>query len=380
MPCGLPGSGRGDAEQDVLLARHLLRDVGDELLPGSGLGAGVDPVHCGDQQLGQAVGDLPLPAVQVGGQQRPADLARMVIAQMARRLHRGPRPPPGHDLRRDAGEQPGWEPDGADPVELAPLALARVQADVAGIGPDRRPDLRARHLPRVAPVGRAPPAVRAFAGRNAWVIACGCDHRPHPGRDLVVQAAADLRGQRLLRLPQRRPDHPAEPDPAGLLDLVLAQLRQQCLADPLGMALPAADLVGQPRGEFLGICHRAFPEPQERAHRLAGPLSRPAFPVEQPKIGGRHLHLRGDPADSLIGQFRAPCREAALHDEELQPQRQPQLRRPGPASQQIKLIADQCPVLDQLVFVQHTRHDVGPSGGQAMPSPHESTEILTVRS
>ena len=110
-------------------------------------------------------------------------------------------------------------------------------------------------------------------------------------------------------------------------------------------------------------------KPQERAHRLAGPLSRPAFPVEQPKIGGRHLHLRGDPADSLIGQLRAPCREAALHDEELQPQRQPQPRRPGPASQQVKLIADQCPVLDQLVFVQHTRHDVGPSGGQAMLHP-----------
>ena len=35
--------------------------------------------------------------------------------------------------------------------------------------------------------------------------------------------------------------------------------------------------------------------------------------------------------------------------------------------QRAKLIADQRPVLDRLVFVQHTRHDVGPSAGQAMP-------------
>ena len=40
--------------------------------------------------------------------------------------------------------------------------------------------------------------------------------------------------------------------------------------------------------------------------------------------------------------------------------------------------ADQRPVLDQLVFVQHTRHGCGPPGGQArLPSPpriHRNTD------
>ena len=59
------------------------------------------------------------------------------------------------------------------------------------------------------------------------------------------------------------------------------------------MALPAADAVGQPRGELLGAGHRALPEPQERAHRLAGPPGRPAFPVEQPEVGGWRGHPAG---------------------------------------------------------------------------------------
>ena len=160
----------------------------------------------------------------------------MVIAQVAGRLHRRPRPPPGHDLRRDVGEQPGRKSYGPDPVELAPLALAGVQADVAGIGPDRRPRLRSRHFPGLVPGRRVLPAVRI-----AGVIASGGDHRPHPGRDLASQAAADLRGQHFLRLPQRRADHPAEPDPAELLNPLLAQPHQQRRTNPLGPAFPAAE-------------------------------------------------------------------------------------------------------------------------------------------
>jgi hypothetical protein len=369
------GRRRGDLEQDVLLARNLPGDLGDELVPRPGLGSGVDPVHRGDQQLDQAVGDLPLPAVQVGRHQRPAAVVGVVIAQVTRCLYRHPGPPPGHDLRRHVGEQARRESHGPYPVELAPLGLARVQADVARVRPDCRPHFRPCCLP-----GRARVAC-GLGGLVAGVVARSCDHRPHPGRDLIVQAAADLGGQRLLRLAQRRPDHPADPDPGRLLDLLLSHPRQQRLADPLGLALPAADVIGQPCGEFLGVGHRALPEPQERADHAPEPFSRPAFPVEQPHVRGRDLHLPGDPGDRLIGQFRASRREPALRDEELQPQRQPQLRRPRPASPQAELITDQRPVLDQLVFVQHTRHGCGPPGGQALlPSPHEFTAILTVRS
>jgi hypothetical protein len=51
--------------------------------------------------------------------------------------------------------------------------------------------------------------------------------------------------------------------------------------------------------------------------------------------------------------------------------------RPGPAGQQVKLITDQRPMLDRLVFVPHTRQCDGSSGGQA--APRESSAILTAQ-
>lgn len=57
---GLVDGGRRQAEEDALLAADLLQ-LGGELLLHPPLGAGVDLVGQGDQQLDQSVGDLRLP-------------------------------------------------------------------------------------------------------------------------------------------------------------------------------------------------------------------------------------------------------------------------------------------------------------------------------
>jgi hypothetical protein len=54
--------GRGDRDQKVLLARNSLERV-DQFLGDLPVRAGADPVHRGDQQLDQGVGDLPQPGV-----------------------------------------------------------------------------------------------------------------------------------------------------------------------------------------------------------------------------------------------------------------------------------------------------------------------------
>jgi hypothetical protein len=63
---GDPTLGRGlhrglsHPEQDFLLARDPF-----QLLDDLRLGVRVDPVHRGDQQVDEGIGDVPLPAVQV---------------------------------------------------------------------------------------------------------------------------------------------------------------------------------------------------------------------------------------------------------------------------------------------------------------------------
>jgi hypothetical protein len=87
-----------------------------------------------------------------------------------------------------------------------------------------------------------------------------------------------------------------------------------------------------------------------------------AVPVEQPQVTSRELHLPHDKLNRLVRQFTTPEREPPVPGEELQPHRQRQPRRPGLPGHQHPLVLDQRPVLDQLVFVQRTRHSRPPAG------------------
>lgn len=219
----------------------------------------------------------------------------------------------------------GELPHGPYPVKLAPLALARVQADVAGS------DLIAAQTSGPGTLSGLAPVVGGFPGRVTEVIARDRDHRPNPGRDLAVQAAADPRGQRLLRLPQRRADHPAIIRPSRILlgcsICSLRSLASGASRTRWGWRSRLQASSASHGGELLGIGHRAFPEPQERAHRLAGPPGRPALPVEQPEVGGRDLTCLATQATASSGSSERPDgnRPSAMKnfshsDKELQPQ------------------------------------------------------------
>ena len=158
------------------------------------------------------------------------------------------------------------------------------------------------------------------------VVAGLGDQRAHPGRDRRGDPAGDPRGERRLRLPKRRPDHPAEPDLGRRLDLLGPHLGEQRLADPLDPPLLAADVMGQPLRQLLRVRHTALTEPQELPHRRPVPFHRPTLPVEQAQIRRGHLHLLGDVGDRVVMQLRAAIGEPAVRGVELQEQRQ---RRPA---------------------------------------------------
>ena len=104
--------------------------------------------------------------------------ARMV-AQVRRRLHRGPRPPAGHHLRRDVGEQTRRQPDRADRAQLADLGQHRLQAHVARNRLDQRQHRSAssgRHRRRRRPRPARP------AGRVARAVSAGDPTRSAPAR------------------------------------------------------------------------------------------------------------------------------------------------------------------------------------------------------
>jgi hypothetical protein len=123
-----------EPEQQVLLAGNPL-ELLDQFLGHLHLGAGVDSMHRGNQQLDQHVGDLPLKRVQQRRQQGQRHSWR-VLAQVARRFHRRASPPASNDLRRNAGEHAVGQAYRADRLQLSDLGQHRVQTDVARLRPD----------------------------------------------------------------------------------------------------------------------------------------------------------------------------------------------------------------------------------------------------
>ncbi|WP_326637263.1 hypothetical protein OIE67_05475 [Nonomuraea fuscirosea] len=133
---GLAERGVGDLEQDVLLSVHRLNALISSLVT-LAVGPRLDPMHGGDQQFHQRVGDLPLSLLDQRRQQEHRQLARM-CAHVGGRLHRCPGPPGGQHLGRHVGEQSGRQFDRARRRQLADLGHHRLQAHVARRGLDQR--------------------------------------------------------------------------------------------------------------------------------------------------------------------------------------------------------------------------------------------------
>lgn len=321
---GLGGSG-----EHGLLAGHPAELVG-ELLGDPALGAGADAVHRGDQQVHQGVSEFPLAGDQQRGQQRQPQRLGMG-AQVGGGLHRGPQPPADEDLGRDVVEQSRRKADGAHRAQLGDLGQHRLQADIAGLGLDPRQQPR--------PCGIVAGVVLGDQGQEP------ADHR-------LAQPAGDPQAQGLLGLPQRRAHEPVDATLGGRLDPLAAAVVQQLAANPVLSAFALADVLGQPSGQLLGVRDRALPEPQVPADLRAVVLDRAAGPLVEAQLLGRDLDLASDELDRLGGQLAAAPREPALLGIELQQQREPQARRGPFAGDQVLLVVDQRPVLDQVIKTQ----------------------------
>lgn len=257
--------GLGHLEQDVLLTRHPLQ-LRHEIAGHLGVGTGIDPMHRGDQQIDQRVSDLPRPAVHIRRQQRHLHLMRM-RPQVRGRLGRHPRPPRRQHLRRHIREQALRQAHRADRGQLEHLPLNRLHAHVARLLPD--------HREHVHPGGlRGPeqrPVVLLLAlGGVAGIGALG-DQSKQPRDRVWRDAAGDPGGLRLLGLPQRAPDDPAEPVPGRRLDPLLAQVRQQLGADPIDLPFLLSYLDGQPGRGLVCVRNRALPEPEVLQRKIPQP-------------------------------------------------------------------------------------------------------------
>jgi hypothetical protein len=259
-----------------------------------------------------------------------------MVAQVRRGFHRGAGPPGGDHLRRDAGEQAVRQLYGAGCVELGDLGEHRLQAHVAGNRLDQGQRRRLRAVGLVIVGGRGQGG-QAGAGIRT-------DPRGHPRR------------QRLLGLVQGRADDPVAAAGGWRLDLPGAALGQQFLPHPVGPSLGLADAGGQPFGELGGVLGGAFAESQVAADLRPVVLDRAARPFVEPEVGGWHADLAGDERDRVVVQLGPAAREPARPGVELQQQREPQPCRPALPGDQVLLVLQQGPVVDQLVQVHQHRH------------------------
>jgi hypothetical protein len=257
-------------------------------------------VHGRDEQVDQGVGDLPLPAVQVGGQQRHHDLVR-VGAQVAGRLGRDPGPPARQHLRGDVGEQVVRQADRADRAELERLLPDGLHADVARLVTDRRERVHPGHLRGVEQRAVVPGAGVLFLAS----VSRPRDQRAHPADGLSGYPAGDPRGQRLLGLPHCRADDPPDPVTGRRLDLLALQVRQQLHADPAGLPLLLAHVRGQPLRRLVRVRDRALPEPEVPPDVSPVSLDRPAVPRIEPKVRRGNVHQPRDIGDSLVRDLAA---------------------------------------------------------------------------
>ena len=180
------------------------------------LGAGADPVHRGDQQLHQRVGDLALPAVQQRRQQRQ----RQRLGGWSRRCDWATRPPPGPasrpapSARRRRTARPAGRPRGP------PRSLAISVSIVS------RLTLPGSDLINANTVGPSPSSPSSPSS-------VGVTRVRRRARTDFGQPGSHLREQQLLTPVQRRPDDPVETSARRRLDALFPAPRQQLLAHPV---------------------------------------------------------------------------------------------------------------------------------------------------
>ena len=79
-----------------------------------------------------------------------------------------------------------------------------------------------------------------------------------------------------------------------------------------------------------------------------------ASPLVEAQVGRGYAHLAGHELHSLIRKLATPARETASPRVELQHQREPQPRRTALARDQLLLVIQERPVLDELIEIQRS--------------------------
>ena len=102
-------------------------------------------------------------------------------------------------------------------------------------------------------------------------------------------------------------------------------------------------------------CYIALPAPEVPADLRPVVLDCAASPFVEPEVGCRDADLAGDERDRLVVQLGPAAGEPAGPGVELQQHREPEPGRPALPGDQLPLVVEQRPVLDQLVQV-HLHH------------------------
>jgi len=248
---------------------------------------------------------------------------------MRGRLNRRPRPPPIEHSGRHVREQPGRQPDRSDRLELADLGHHRLEAHTSGHRldhPQDRVGLRVVLVPRL-----------------------GGDELQQSPRGRRIQPARDPLERALLGSPQRRARHPRHPIRGRRLNPPAAELDQQLLADPIRAALGRGHVLGQPRGQLVLVRHRRQPEPQVGPDLRPVILDRAARPLVGLHLRAVRAHLASDECHGRIRHVGPRPRETAMPAVVLQQQREAQRGRLALAGQQLAVLVEQRPELNQLV-------------------------------
>jgi len=125
-------AGGGQLEQQRGLAGDAL-EVGDQLALHPLLGPAADATHGGDEQVGEAVGDLAPAHLAEGGEQHEADRVRMP-AQLVQLLDADPAAVGEQHARGHAVEQVVGQRQRADAPEPIGFFVHALEAGLAGAG------------------------------------------------------------------------------------------------------------------------------------------------------------------------------------------------------------------------------------------------------